>query len=192
MLRGTVYPAILQESCTIIKTKYGTSLRVNTLSFEDLYAGKFCAALDRQHPRDLFDVMIFYENNNKITDKLKKAFLVYLISCNRPISELINPNRLDQSLIFEREFAGMTNSGVSYKALAENREFFINDLNNALNQQDREFLISFKLGQPSWDHLGLDHIRNMPSIKWKLHNLALMSSKKHEIALNILKQKLEV
>ena len=31
---------------------------MNILAFEDLYSGKLHAALDRQHPRDLFDVMI--------------------------------------------------------------------------------------------------------------------------------------
>lgn len=40
------------------------------LSFEDLYGGKICAALDRQHPRDLFDVYYLLQNEG-ITEALK-------------------------------------------------------------------------------------------------------------------------
>lgn len=30
---------------------------MSVVSLADLYGGKICAALDRQHPRDLFDVL---------------------------------------------------------------------------------------------------------------------------------------
>ncbi|MBD3390889.1 MAG: hypothetical protein GF410_02625 [Chitinivibrionales bacterium] len=33
-----------------------------TLSFADLYAGKFAAALDRQHPREIFDVKVLLDD----------------------------------------------------------------------------------------------------------------------------------
>src|SRR3990167_6320773 len=189
VLRGTVYPVVHKESCETIKRKYETVLSLNTLSFEDLYAGKFCAALDRQHPRDLFDIMIFFQNHH-ITEKLKKAFLVYLISGNRPISELIHPNRLDQRVSFENEFLGMTDEEVSYSELEKARELLIQSIDGAFNQQDREFLISVKRGEANWDYLGIDHIKDMPAIKWKQHNLKQMSPQKHEAALNELKRKL--
>jgi predicted nucleotidyltransferase component of viral defense system len=32
-------------------------LEIPVVSLEDLYGGKLVAAMDRQHPRDLFDVM---------------------------------------------------------------------------------------------------------------------------------------
>ena len=50
----------------------------------DSFAGKLCAALDRQHPRDLFDVKLLLENEG-IGDDLLQVFIVYLISGNRPI-----------------------------------------------------------------------------------------------------------
>lgn len=53
VLRGTVYPTVIKETCERVKKEYTTEMELQTLSFEDLYAGKFCAALDRQHPRDL-------------------------------------------------------------------------------------------------------------------------------------------
>ncbi|MBA3814356.1 MAG: nucleotidyl transferase AbiEii/AbiGii toxin family protein [Alphaproteobacteria bacterium] len=191
VLRGTVYPIILKESCKAINKKYETVLTLNTLSFEDVYAGKFCAALDRQHPRDLFDVLIFFRNH-QITDKLKKAFLVYLMSGSRPISEFINPNRLDQRVFFENEFLGMTDYQVSYGELEEAREVLIQKLDDALNQQDREFLVSFKKGEANWAHLDMDHIKDMPAVKWKQHNLMKMSPQKHEETLNELKRKLGI
>ncbi len=191
VLRGTVYPVVLKESCETIKRKYETVLTLNTLSFEDLYAGKFCAALDRQHPRDLFDIMVFFQNH-RITDELKKAFLVYLISGSRPISEFIHPNRLDQRIVFENEFLGMTDDKVSYHDLEEARDMLIRGIDDAFNQKDREFLISVKKGEADWDYLELDHIKDLPAVKWKQHNLTKMSPQKREAALNELKRKLRI
>jgi len=48
------------------------SVRVQSLSLEDLYGGKICAALDRQHPRDLFDIKMLLDNEG-ITDKIRTA-----------------------------------------------------------------------------------------------------------------------
>ena len=191
VLRGTVYPPTLKESCEAIRKKYETQIRINTLSFEDLYAGKFCAALDRQHPRDLFDLMIFFQNH-QITEKLKIAFLVYLISGNRPISELINPNLLDQRHAFKNEFIGMTDQEVKYEELEAAREMIIKNVQNSLNQKDREFLISFKRGSPNWSHLDMEHIKDLSSVKWKLHNIKKMKHKKHGLALNELAKKLDL
>jgi nucleotidyltransferase AbiEii toxin of type IV toxin-antitoxin system len=42
-----------------------------------MYAGKLCAALDRQHPRDLFDVMLLQKAEG-IDRALFDVFLVYL------------------------------------------------------------------------------------------------------------------
>src|SRR5690606_13791378 len=63
VLRGTVYLPESRDSCKKIESEYGILHTIRTLSFEDLYAGKFCAALDRQHPRDLYDVMLFFKNH---------------------------------------------------------------------------------------------------------------------------------
>ncbi len=189
VLRGTVYPIILKESCPKIEHIYGLKAKLNTLSLDDLFAGKFCAALDRQHPRDLFDVMMFFKEQS-ITAHLKKAFLVYLLSGNRPISEMINPNRIDQRLLFESQFRGMTDVNVSYEELEESREMLIQRLDQALEQQDRQFLLSFKTGNPDWHLLGIDHAKDLPAIKWKLHNISMMTSEKHKEMLRRLEDKL--
>ena len=46
------------------------------------------AALDRQHPRDLFDVHGLLSNEG-IDDGLRTAFIVYLVSHHRPIERLL-------------------------------------------------------------------------------------------------------
>lgn len=189
VLRGTIYPTVLVESCDRINEQYRKKLKIETLSIEELYAGKFCAALDRQHPRDLFDVWVFF-NNHTFSDKFKKAFLVYLISANRPIAELINPNRLDQRRFYETEFHGMPSFDVSYQILVEARENLINTIESSLTEQDRIFLLGFKSGEPDWGLLGIDGVNEMPSIKWKLRNIVKMDPEKHIAAVENLKKKL--
>lgn len=56
------------------------------LSFQDLYGGKLHAALDRQHPRDLFDVKLLYENEGLTGDIA--AFLLS-VHDSRPAFDLI-------------------------------------------------------------------------------------------------------
>jgi len=191
VLRGYVYKPTTRSLCDKARQDMGVAVSVNTLSFEDVYAGKFCAALDRQHPRDLFDVMIFFQNNH-ITTPLKNAFLVYLMSGSRPISELIQPNRLDIRVPFEKEFIGMTDIVVSYEELEAARETLIRSVDEALTDKDRLFLISFKSGNPNWSLLDLDHIETMPAIKWKQHNLTRMTEEKRNMALQKLRRKLQL
>jgi hypothetical protein len=63
--------------------------------------------LDRQHPRDLFDVKLLLDNEG-ITDEIRKAFVVYLASHDRPMHELLDPKAKNIRGIYENEFAGMT------------------------------------------------------------------------------------
>lgn len=158
------------------------------LFFDDLFAGKICAALDRQHPRDLFDLSLLLKEDG-FSDKLRKTFIVYLISHNRPISELINPNRLDITEQFKNNFEGMTLEPVSQSSLEEAREEIIS-LTQKLDDKEKEFLISFKSGEPKWDLLGLPDINKLPAVQWKLLNISKMPRNKNEEALRELERKL--
>ena len=82
VVRGTVYPVVVLPLCQRAQDEFELFSEVQTLSVADLYGGKLCAALDRQHPRDLFDVKLLLTNEG-ITDEVRKAFLVYLISHSR-------------------------------------------------------------------------------------------------------------
>ena len=98
--RGTVHPTGL-----MVVSKRATQLfgfmEANVLAFEDVYGGKLVAALDRLHPRDLFDVKIFYYNEG-LTDKLFRTFLIYVASSRRPMHEILAPENPQRGAIRQR------------------------------------------------------------------------------------------
>ena len=181
VIRGSVLPAERKRLCDKAEDIFELSVSVQTLSFADLYGGKICAALDRQHPRDLFDIKLLLDNEG-ITENIRKAFIVYLVSHNRPINEVLNPGLQDIRPVFENEFAGMTEQETSLEDLVNVRSLLIEIIKNELTADEKKFLLSFKSMNPQWELLGLNGIENLPSVKWKLINLAKMKAKEHERA----------
>jgi predicted nucleotidyltransferase component of viral defense system len=188
VLRGSVFPPAPAELSARAQAEYGFA-RIPVLSFEDLYAGKLCAALDRQHPRDLFDVRLLLAIEG-ITARLKDAFLVYLLSHHRPIAELLAPVRKDIKLLYETEFSGMAIEPVSLEALLDAREEMVAAIHEALTEQDRQFLLSVKRGDADWDRFGTPDARHLPAVRWKVHNLAQMAAAKCQEALAALERAL--
>jgi len=180
VLRGSVHPIALQKISEQSEAQYG-SASMQLLSFEDLYGGKLCAALDRQHPRDLFDVYHLMHTEG-ITTKLKDTFLIYLLSHNRPMSELLNPRLKDIRALYEQEFEGMTIESVSLDVLLETRIAMIRELHRLLDAQDKAFLLSVKQGEPQWHLSPYKDAAKLPTVQWKLHNLASMSEAKRQKA----------
>jgi hypothetical protein len=174
IVRGTVFAGENRSLSPRVKELFRADLKFPVLSIPDLYGGKICAALDRQHPRDLFDIRLMFRTVG-LTDKIKNAFLVYLISHPRPISEVLNPNLLDLSKSFEQEFMAMTNEAITLDDLESTRVKLISRLHAALTPQDREFLLSMKSDEPKWDLFPLDHIKGLPAVNWKLINIQKMS-----------------
>jgi predicted nucleotidyltransferase component of viral defense system len=72
VLRGFVYEPATRSVCAQVEDQFGFA-EIQLVSFADLYAGKIMAAMDRQHPRDLFDVRDLLANEG-IGDELRKAF----------------------------------------------------------------------------------------------------------------------
>jgi len=62
VIRGTVFSSEKRVLCDRAEILFEQSVAANTLSLADIYAGKICAALDRQHPRDLFDIKLLLED----------------------------------------------------------------------------------------------------------------------------------
>jgi hypothetical protein len=147
---------------------------IQVVSFADLYAGKIVAALDRQHPRDLFDVQDLLANEG-INDDLRKAFIVYVLSHNRPMAEVLSPARLDISAEFARGFEGMTDTPVTLDDLLQAREDLIGNIVGQMPQEQRRFLMSVKRGQPDWALLNLPGAKDLPAVRWKLDNLARLN-----------------
>jgi hypothetical protein len=142
---------------------------------DDLYAGKMCAALDRQHPRDFFDVKCLMEAEG-ISDDLLEVFIVYLISSNQPVVKLLAPNLIDLGDVYQRQFVGMTFQPVALQVLESTRLALISEINGRLTDDQRRFLMGFKEGTPDWRLLNLDHIEELPSIRWKMRNLEKMAA----------------
>lgn len=189
VLRGCVFPVAAMEVKEKVEDIFGYAA-MQVLSFDDLYAGKMCAALDRQHPRDLFDIKLLLDNEG-ISRKLLQTFLVYLIGHNRPIVELLNPSRLDIKDAFDYEFVTMSREPVLLDELIEVREILIRTIGNMLEDDDKAFLLSFKAKQADWSLLGLDGVDELPAVKWKQINLGKMSKEKHQMAFEKLKTLLE-
>lgn len=177
VLRGSVFPEELREVAPVVEEQFGY-VEMQLLSIPDLYAGKLCAALDRQHPRDLFDVKLLLENEG-LTEDLVKTFLVYLISHNRTMAELLRPTRKDIAGIYEGEFLRMSQIDVRLDELLAVREQLIAAINKALTADQRMFLLSFKARRPDWELLGLDRIDELPAVRWKLRNLERMPEERH-------------
>ena len=104
VLRGCVYDPQVRSVSPAVEARFGFA-EIQVVSFADLYAGKLVAALDRQHPRDLFDVRDLLANEG-IGDELRKAFIVYILSHNRPMAEVLAPVRIDIAQEFTRGFDG--------------------------------------------------------------------------------------
>lgn len=189
VIRGTVFPAGRMEVCETVQREFGY-VEVQVASLPDLFAGKICAALDRQHPRDLFDVKFLLENEG-FSEDLRKTFLVFLVSHQRPMAELLAPHRKYIREIFVSEFADMAEVDISVEELEQTREQLIEIIHRDITDNERNFLLSFKEQNPQWKLLGLENIKeiaNLPSVQWKLLNLSRMDKIKYKEATYKLKQ----
>jgi hypothetical protein len=150
---------------------------MQVVSFADLYAGKIVAALDRQHPRDLFDVRDLLAHEG-ISNELRRAFLVYLISHNRPMAEVLAPTRKPLAEEFARGFVGMTQEPVALADLEAAREEIIAAMVTDMPEAHRHFLLGFKRGEPNWELLGIPEAQRLPAVLWKQRNLDRLAANK--------------
>jgi len=191
VIRGSVFPLEQRLISQKARDLFGISMECRTLSENELYAGKICAALDRQHPRDLFDVYMLFRSG-KFNDTMRKAFIVYLISHDRPMVELLNPGLSDIMPVFETEFKDMTLENVTCEDLIRTRRELIFQISEGFTLEERQFIVSVKEGLPQWDLLGLNGIEKLPAVKWKLMNIEKMDRLKHKKAVQKLRDYLQV
>lgn len=182
VLRGSVFSPVERELSEQAELLFEASATASTLAVADLYGGKLCAALDRQHPRDIFDVKVLMENEG-ITDDIRTAFIIYLASHDRPMSELLEPNLKDFRQLFEQEFAGMADEDVEHDELVAVRDRLIETIRNTMTENEKKFLLSIKQGEPDWDLLPVAGIDQLPAMQWKLMNILKMDKKKQKESL---------
>lgn len=184
--RGTLLPPIERDIVNTVENEFGfASMKI--VSLPDLYGSKICATLDRQHPRDLFDVKMLLEDQ-QIDRNIFNGFITYLLSHKRPISEIMNPRWKDITPVFHQEFKGMTIEPVTLEELTKIPEKMLNALKNNFSQQDYDFLISFKSGSPDWSIAFNEQIQHLPAVQWKLINIRKMSAQKHFESIKLLEK----
>ncbi|MBN2340888.1 MAG: nucleotidyl transferase AbiEii/AbiGii toxin family protein [Deltaproteobacteria bacterium] len=191
VFRGAIREPSLAVLCDNAQEEFEQFVECSMLSIADLYGSKICAALDRQHPRDLFDVHLMLEKIG-LTNDIRTAFVVYLAGHPRPIAEILQPNEQPLEDIFTKQFKGMTSEPVSLETLTQTRRQIIELIQKDLSNNERRFLLSLKQGEPNWQLLPVPHLAQLPAIQWKLRNIERMSKEKHQQSTDKLKQVLEL
>ena len=174
--RGLLDEPYKAPLCEAAQAQFDAFCAMPLVPLGQLYGGKVCAALDRQHPRDLFDVKLLLENEG-FTDEIKQGFILGLVSSNRPTYEMLDPHLLDQRTAFENQFEGMTTIGFSYHDYEATRLQLIETAKASLSDDDKAFLLSLNRLEPDWS---IYDYQKFPSVKWKLLNLEKFKSNNPE------------
>jgi predicted nucleotidyltransferase component of viral defense system len=170
VMRGTVHPVRMASLTPVARDSLLADLEIPVVSLEDMYGGKLVAAMDRQHPRDLFDVKQLFAHEG-ITPAIRRAFVIYLASHSRPVHEVLFPSLRNIQQDFENNFRGMTIEPVELPELLATRERMVRELQNRLEADERRFLLSLVANKPEWALLQVEHAERLPGIRWKMQNL---------------------
>lgn len=176
---GSLNPMLL---CERAQEEFDAFCSIQGVPLGQLYGGKICAALDRQHPRDLFDVHYMLEHEG-ITEEIKRGFLFSLLSSQRPLREILFPNKIDQRETFNNQFQGMTNEEFYYGDFENTRDILIQEIHESLTPIDIKFILDFKSGDPDWSYYDFG---NFPAVQWKLGNIRKLKEKNPERHFEIL------
>lgn len=165
--RGLLAPSRLMTLCGRAQEEFDSFCEMSVVSTAQLWGGKVIAALDRQHPRDLFDI------NNLLTtigftDEIKSGFIFFLLCSKRPIHEVLNPQYVNQEDVFDSQFNGMTDELFTYEKYMAVRNKLIEAIHQKLTDDDKNFLIAFAKGEPNWEKVDY---KAFPAVKWKLLNI---------------------
>ena len=175
VFRGTVLPVEQRLMVPAARDLFATGLSLPTLAVAELYGGKLVAAMDRQHPRDLFDVHGLYAGDG-LGKEVVDCFVCYLAGHDRPVHEVLFARPLDIAAAFTNEFAGMAREPVALEELLAVRERLRAELPAALSPGHRRFLVSLVEAAPDWTAAPCPHLSEMPAIQWKLQNLQKLRS----------------
>ena len=193
IFRGTVLPVQIRRLADMARDLFTTNLSLPVLAEPELYGSKIVAALDRQHPRDFFDVRGLFRSSGLIPEVIE-CFVCYLAGHNRPIHEVLFSRDPDLAVPYENEFQGMTREAVSLADLLAVREQLRIELSASLTTSHKGFLISLAARMPDWSLMDCPHLEEMPAIRWKMENLARLQKanpKKFQLQSNELRARFE-
>jgi len=165
--RGLIAEPCTKILCSRAEDEFDRFCEIKTVSVGQLWGGKLNAALERQHPRDIFDVKNMLQKIG-FTEEIKQGFLFFLLCGKRPIDEIINPNFTNQRVIFDSQFSGMTDEKFTYEEFETIRKELVSLIQKALTDREKEFLLSFVSGNPNWKNFDYS---KYPAIKWKQLNI---------------------
>jgi len=175
VFRGTVLPVEMRALNAEARRVFTTDLSAPVLAPAELYGSKLVAAMDRQHPRDIFDVRGLYDTTG-LTDDVIECLVCYLAGHNRPIHEVLFSRDVDMAAPFENEFQGMTQTPISLAELQAVRAKLKGELPARLTADHRQFLVGLAAGEPDWQLMKCPYLQKLPAIQWKLHNLARLKT----------------
>lgn len=187
--RGTLAEPGKMPLCEKAQNDFEVFCEMPVVPFGQLFGGKIIAALDRQHPRDLFDIKYLLQNEG-FSEQVKEGFLLLLLCSDKPINELFTPNFKDQQLAMQNQFAGMSDEPFSYEEYEAARKALLKTIRENINGKDKKFLLSVKNITPDW---GIYDFARFPALSWKLINLQKLKDKspdKHRELYAILEKKL--
>ena len=174
--RGLLEATSKLQLCATAQEEFDAFGAISVVSIGQLYGGKLCAALDRQHPRDLFDVRLLLDNEG-FNDEIKQGFLYGLTCSNRPTHELLSPNLIDQETAYTHQFEGMSSLKFTYEDFENTRSELIQIIRSRLDDRDKAFLLNFNRLEPDWSFYDF---QEYPSVKWKIQNMAKLHHNNRE------------
>jgi predicted nucleotidyltransferase component of viral defense system len=177
VFRGTVLPVERRALSAKTAQLFSTALTLPTLAPAELYGSKLVAAMDRQHPRDLFDAWQMLDTMG-LTDETVECFVIYLAGHNRPIHEVLFGNDKSISAEYQQNFVGMTTDPVELGTLLKTRARLRDELPQRLTEKHKQFLIGLARAQPDWTLLQCPHAAQLPALRWKLDNLRTFSQRR--------------
>jgi len=177
VFRGTILPVTNRPVAANAAQRFGIEVAAPILDPAELYAGKLVAALDRQHPRDLFDTWLLYQNEG-LNPALLDCFVVYLAGHNRPTHEVLGGNDKKLDEVYEEQFVGMTEiEPPPLTTLLETRTRLRQDILAMLTPAHRQFLLGLANAEPDWTLLTDPGVQDLPALRWKVQNLQTLKAK---------------
>ena len=170
VFRGTVLPVVQMPLSSAARSLFTTNLTLPVLDAAELYGSKLVAAMDRQHPRDIFDVVQMLARfgwQSAFVD----CFVVYLAGHNRPVHEVLFPQCQPLAATFSNEFKGMARNEIPLAQLEQAQLDLIHQLPRHLTTRHREFLLSLVRAEPAWELMPFNNLSALPALKWKILNL---------------------
>lgn len=194
VFRGTVLPIQRRSLSPRTQDLFGVEFDLPVLETDELYGSKLVAAMDRQHPRDLYDVWRLFETGG-LTDGMVECFVTYLAGHNRPTHEVLFGNDKDISADYDSSFVGMTEAECTLSTLLETRERLRKKLPECLTLSQRKFLVGLAHAEPDWSLLQCPHASELPALRFKVINLEVFRKRRpadFEAQAKTLEQRLSV